>query len=90
MFYGCTSLTKAPVIKTTSLYRLCTHSMFVNSGIDSFTVDMTDCTSVVSLPSTTLFSSSNKPYTVLVPASLYDQWIVATNWSKIKDNIQPV
>lgn len=64
--------------------------MFLDSTIPSFTVDMTACTSVPSLPSATLFSSSNKPYTVLVPASLYDSWIKATNWSAIVSNIQAV
>jgi hypothetical protein len=51
---------------------------------------MTACTSVPTLPSATLFSTSNKPYTVLVPASLYDEWIQATNWSTIASNIQAV
>ena len=90
MFFSCISLTQAPKLKAETLAENCYKSMFMRSGIPSFTVDMTTCTSVPTLPSTTLFGLSAKPYTILVPASLYDKWIQATNWSTIASNIQAV
>lgn len=90
MFFRCSSLTQAPELSATTLAAACYSIMFYGTNISEFTVDMTACTSVPSLPSTDLFSSSNKPYTVLVPASLYDEWIAATNWSAIVNNIQAV
>lgn len=90
MFDGSTSLEEQPTLKITSLPSGCITKIFTDTMMTSFTVDMTECTSVPRLPATNLFSSSGKSYTVLVPASLYDEWITATNWSTIKANIQAV
>jgi hypothetical protein len=90
MFNNCRSLVKAPKLSATTLAYYCYDGMFYNSDIPLFTVDMTACTSIPPLPIVSLFSSSGKPYTVLVPASLYDSWIKATNWSTITSNIRAV
>lgn len=43
--------------------------------------DFTKCTQVPTLEDTTVFSGINKLAKIKVPASLYEQWIAATNWS---------
>jgi hypothetical protein len=44
-------------------------------------IDFTACTSVPTLSSTNAFSGVPSTCKILVPASLYDEWIAATNWS---------
>lgn len=44
-------------------------------------VDMTEHESVPTLASTNVFTNTNSALKILVPASLYDEWIAATNWS---------
>jgi hypothetical protein len=50
-------------------------------------VDFSKVTKVPYLSSTSTFGSTNNTYKILVPNSLYDSWITATNWSN--PNIKP-
>lgn len=44
-------------------------------------LDLTECTSVPSLPYIDAFSNTNDNYKIVVPDNLYDEWITTTNWS---------
>lgn len=49
--------------------------------------DFSNCTSVPTLLQTTSFINIPAKCKIYVPASLYDQWIVATNWAQYADYI---
>lgn len=49
--------------------------------------DFTNCTSVPTLSATTAFSGISTKTKIIVPDTLYDEWIVATNWSTYKSYI---
>lgn len=53
----------------------------------ALTIDMSDFESVPTLSSTNGIYPSN---TILVPSSLYDEWIAATNWSALSSQIVAV
>jgi hypothetical protein len=52
--------------------------------------DFTRCTSVSTLANTNAFQAINAEAAILVPATLYDEWIVATNWAEYADYIVPL
>lgn len=52
------------------------------SGCTSLSVvDFSQATAVPVLANVNTFSSTNDYYKIVVPDSLYDTWIAATNWS---------
>ena len=55
-------------------------------GSDYITLDYRECTSVRSLSSTTCLEGCTN-LKIVVPDSLYDSWIAATNWVNFADNI---
>lgn len=50
-------------------------------------VDFSQATAVPSLPNAAVFQDTNDTFKVVVPDALYDQWIVATNWSTYASHI---
>ena len=50
-------------------------------------VDMTGSTGVPTLEDVNNFENTNDTYKVVVPDSLYDEWISATNWASITSHI---
>ena len=50
-------------------------------------VDMTGSTGVPTLENVNNFSNTNDTYKIVVPDSLYDTWIAATNWASIASHI---
>ena len=50
-------------------------------------VDMTGSTGVPQLSNVNNFANTNDTYKVVVPDSLYDTWIAATNWASIASHI---
>lgn len=50
-------------------------------------VDMTGSNSIPGLEDVNNFESTNDTYKIVVPDSLYDTWIAATNWASIADHI---
>lgn len=75
-FYGLTAL------RTVKLnhYRGTLTSTFNNcSNLE--VVDFHETTAVPTLSNTTTFSGTNNTYRIIVPNTLYDQWIAASNWS---------
>ena len=53
-------------------------------------LDYTACTSVPVLKSGNAFANLPSTFQIRVPASLYDEWIAATNWSNYADYIVAV
>lgn len=51
--------------------------------------DFSKCSQVPTLRNVNAFSSINAEAKIIVPAELYDEWIVATNWSQFADYIEP-
>ena len=51
-------------------------------------VDMTGSTGVPQLKDTTNFDFTNATYIIVVPDSLYDTWIAATNWAPLAGHIR--
>ena len=50
-------------------------------------VDMTGSTGVPNLSNVNNFENTNETYKIVVPDSLYDTWIAATNWASIASHI---
>lgn len=83
MFYGCTSLKR---IKMNASYDSWGTHMF--DGCTSLElVDMTGSTDVPQLENVNNFANTNDTYKIVVPDSLYDTWIAATNWASIASHI---
>ena len=77
---GMTGFTALGDIKTISGYALqyCSRCL---------TYDFTACTSVPTLHQTSVFIDINPGALIYVPASLYSEWIAATNWAEYADYI---
>jgi hypothetical protein len=58
---------------------------FYNCGCN--TVDFSKSDVIPALASTNAFTKSNPEFRIVVPDALYDEWIVATNWSTYADRI---
>ena len=82
LFKQCYSLS---YIKVPSAVDTVQQGAFIN--VDNITVDFSDSTAVPTLRSTAAFTSTA---VILVPSSLYDEWIAATNWSAISSQIVAV
>jgi hypothetical protein len=82
VFYGCRSLNYIKLPST-----LTSIGSYVFAEITEITIDLSDCTQVPTLSSTNAFGSSAL---ILVPESLYDEWISTTNWSSLSSKIKPV
>ena len=44
-------------------------------------VDFTEATSVPTLSNINCFANTNETFRIVVPDSLYDDWIISGNWS---------
>ena len=83
MFNGCTSLKRIKMNASSGNWG---QQMF--SGCASLElVDMTGSTGVPTLSNINNFEKTNETYKIVVPDSLYDTWIVETNWASIADHI---
>ena len=78
----------------TSLKRIKMNASSGNWGINMFSgctslelVDMTGSTGVPQLANVNNFENTNDTYKIVVPDSLYDTWIAATNWASIASHI---
>ena len=78
----------------TSLKRIKMNASSGNWGYEMFNgctslelVDMTGSTDVPTLDNVNNFSDTNDTYKIVVPDSLYDTWIAATNWASIASHI---
>lgn len=88
MYLGCTHIPTTVTHKATKLDEYAFAYMFHNTeASNKFVIDMTECTSVPSLQSTTTFREVGRQYTIVVPDELYDSWINETNWYYIRSNI---
>ena len=83
MFNGCTSLKR---IKMNASSGSIGENMFNGCTLLEL-VDMTGSTGVPTLSNVNNFDNTNDTYKIVVPDSLYDTWIVATNWASIATHI---
>ena len=83
MFNGCTSLKR---IKMNASSGSLGQEMF-NGCTSLELVDMTGSTGVPALENVNIFANTNDTYKIVVPDSLYDTWIVETNWASIASHI---
>lgn len=84
MFYGCTSLKRIKLNASSSIGW--GPNMF-NGCTSLELVDMTGSIAVTNLSDVNNFANTNDIYKVVVPDSLYDTWIAATNWASIATHI---
>ena len=83
MFNGCTSLRRIKMNASSGNWG---SNMFY--GCTSLElVDMTGSTGVPTLSNVNNFDNTNDTYKIVVPDSLYDTWIAATNWASIASHI---
>ena len=83
MFNGCTSLKRIKMNASSGNW-----GTYMFNGCTSLElVDMTGSTGVPTLSNVNNFSNTNDTYKIVVPDSLYDTWIAATNWASIASHI---
>ena len=83
MFQNCTSLKRIKMNASSGRWG---ESMF-NGCTQLELVDMTGSTGVPQLANVNNFARTNDTYKIVVPDSLYDTWIAATNWASIASHI---
>jgi hypothetical protein len=79
--YGCTSLFRLPPFPST--LRTIGANAFFNINPKEF--DFSACAQVPTLNNTNAFSGTSGA--IVVPDNLYDEWVVATNWSTLANRI---
>ena len=84
MFKDCTSLKR---IKLNASSAVGWGPNMFNGCTSLELVDMTGSTGVPQLSDVNNFANTNNTYKVVVPDSLYDKWIAATNWASIASHI---
>ena len=83
MFSGCTSLKRIKMNASSGNWG--TNMFYGCTSLEL--VDMTGSTGVPTLSNVNNFSNTNDTYKIVVPDSLYDTWIAATNWASIASHI---
>ena len=83
MFQNCTALKRIKMNASSGNFGT---NMF-NGCTSLELVDMTGSNSIPGLEDVNNFESTNDTYKIVVPDSLYDTWIAATNWASIADHI---
>lgn len=83
MFHNCTSLKRIKMNASSSQWG----SYMFNGCTALELIDMTGSTGVPTLSYSVNFSNTNDTYKIVVPDSLYDTWIAATNWASIASHI---
>ena len=83
MFNGCTSLKRIKMNASSGNW-----GTYMFNGCTSLElVDMTGSIGVPQLNNVNNFANTNNTYKIVVPDSLYDEWIAATNWASIASHI---
>ena len=83
MFQNCTSLKRIKMNASSGSW-----GTYMFGGCTSLElVDMTGSTGVPNLSNVNNFSNTNDTYKIVVPDSLYNTWIAATNWASIASHI---
>ena len=85
-FSGCYSLTS--VVIPNSVTSIDKYAFSDCPGVRYY--DFTNHTAVPTLSATSAFSNISADCEIRVPAALYDEWIVATNWATYADKIVAV
>ena len=88
-FQGCYNLMS--VVVGSGLHNILGYTFSaLGQDVPNAIIDFTRSTQVPTLKATTAFPTEWTNYEIRVPASLYDEWIVATNWSIFADRIVAV
>ena len=83
MFRNCTALKRIKMNASSGNW-----GTYMFTGCTSLElVDMTGSTGVPTLSNVNNFDKTNDTYKIVVPDSLYDTWIAATNWASIATHI---
>ena len=83
MFQNCTALKRIKMNASSGNW-----GTYMFNGCTSLElVDMTGSTGVPTLSNVNNFDNTNDTYKIVVPDSLYDTWISATNWASIATHI---
>ena len=83
MFYNCSGIHRIKMNASSGSWG----SNMFNGCTSLELVDMTGSTGVPTLEDVNNFENTNDTYKVVVPDSLYDEWIAATNWASIASHI---
>ena len=83
MFYNCTALKRIKMNASSGSFG----RNMLNGCTSLELVDMTGSTGVPWLENVDNFDNTNDTYKIVVPDSLYDTWIAATNWASIASHI---
>ena len=83
MFQNCTSLKRIKMNASSGQWG--TYMFYGCTSLEI--IDMTGSTGVPTLSYSVNFSNTNNTYKIVVPDSLYDKWIAATNWVSIASHI---
>lgn len=87
-FAGCTSLKTADLSKLSSVGTDGMSGTF--NGCTALEIVLFQSSTAVPSISDNTFANTNSTYKVIVPDALYEDWIVATNWSDIASHITKV
>jgi hypothetical protein len=79
----CTALKR--VLLKGAITNIASYAFYNNTAMEVY--DFTRCTSIPTLAGTSAFSKIPTTCKIVVPDALYDDWIVATNWSSLADYI---
>lgn len=81
-FYMCAECSNLKKVVFTGSSPLISSNAFLNcTSLGSF--DLSECTSVAKLSSSTAFNGVPTTCEFRIPAALYDEWISSTNWAAI-------
>ena len=81
-FYMCSECSNLKKAVFTGSSPLISMNAFLNcTSLES--VDLSECTSVAKLSSTTAFNGVPTTCEFRIPAALYDEWIASTNWAAL-------
>ena len=75
-------------INTTAIIISNTYEFYTSSEYINTTYDFSEVTAIPILASTSSLNSSSYITAIIVPDALYDDWIVATNWSSFASKIK--
>lgn len=86
VFYNCKDLKSISITSTVTIIKA--NALYGCSSLT--TVDFSHHTTVPILEATSAFTATNDNLRILVPSTLYETWIAATNWSSLASKIEAV
>ena len=87
MFIDCTSLKNVGLKSLSGVWNRYGLLQMLDGCSALEVVDFSEATSVPNLYYASTFQNTNSTFKIVVPDELYDQWIVASNWSNFASQI---